>query len=360
MGSAEQKLINEYRQLRDMYLELDSYIYDILERAVREHNLFVLDISHRVKGVESLRGKFDRKMGKYKKLSEITDLVGFRIIPFFSDAVDEVTSFLPEYFVIDEENSVDKRKSLTATEFGYVSVHYICSLKEADLEKHPEFRNIRFEIQLRSVLQHAWAEIEHDLGYKAEFGIPVPMRREFSRVAGLLEIADNQFIELREGIRKYEFEVKEKIRNDEAGEITIDRVSLREFVSLNTNFRNLLDAVSEVTGVEIQIIDPVNYLQSLAFLNIKTLGDLTSLVENNKAEAVKECITELKLMELDITTSNMIIRCLCKAEIERMKYPEDFVREFLCLSVGDPERVEKYVSQYLNNINNRSDLNEQG
>lgn len=359
MGTVEQKIINEYRSLHDVYVRLDTVVNDILEDSINRHNLFLLGVSHRVKSVESLDEKLGKKKGKYTDLSEITDLVGFRIVTFFIDTVDEIMSFLPEIFDIDEENSVDKRKNLLATEFGYVSVHFICYLKEETLKQYPELKGLRFEIQLRSALQHAWAEIEHDLGYKSEFGIPVPLRREFSRVAGLLEIADNQFIELREGIRKYAVDVKEKIRNDEAGEILIDRVSLREFVFHNKTFNAMLEEVRKGADVEIQIIDPMNYLERLSLLNIRTLGDLTVLIENNKSEAVEDCIGRLKDMELDITTSNIILRFLCKAELMRMRYPEKFVKDFIDKSVANPELAKKYFNQYMEAVSDGKIINEE-
>lgn len=351
MGKIEDNIINEYRRKHEIYISFDSVVNEILEDAVNERNLFLFGVSHRVKSVESLDGKLGKKKGKYQSLSDITDLVGFRIVTFFSDTVDEITEFLPDLFEIDFEKSVDKRRSLMATEFGYVSVHYICSLKGDIIESHPEFKGIKFEIQLRSALQHAWAEIEHDLGYKSEFGIPIPMRREFSRVAGLLEIADNQFIELRENIRSYEDDVKNKIRNNEAYDITLDRVSLFEFIKLSKSFTQLMEDITNIVGVEIEVIDPVNYLERLSFIKIKTLGDMVELIENNKDEAVKMCIEKLDEMELDITSTNMILRFLCKAEIIRMKYPENLVRKFIKFSVADPVRVEKYVAEYFESIN---------
>ena len=347
MGTLEQKIVNEYRSLRDVYVCLDDVVSTILEESIKSHNLFVFGVSHRVKSVESLDEKLGKKRGKYAGLSDVTDLVGFRVVTFFIDTIDEIMDFLPEIFDIDEENTVDKRKLLTATEFGYVSVHYICYLKEQTLEQYPQLRGIRFEIQLRSALQHAWAEIEHDLGYKSEFGIPIPLRREFSRIAGLLEIADNQFIELREGILKYSSQVKDKISNNEAGEITLDRVSLKEFVLLNKSFNQVKDEISKRTNVEIQFIDPVNYLEKLALLNIKNLGDMAELVENNSENAIRECVATLEEMELDITTTNMILRYLCKAEIKRMHYPEIFIRRYIATSVADPVLVEKYLQKYI-------------
>ena len=347
MSSIEKNITKEYKDKRKVYLEFESYVYELIRKLIEERNLFVFGISHRFKDLESLENKIQKKKGKYLALGDITDLVGVRVITFFSDTVDVIASYLPEVFEVDLGNSIDKRKSLTATEFGYVSLHYICYLKETDIEKYPEFKGIRFEIQLRSALQHAWAEIEHDLGYKSEFGIPIPMRREFSRVAGLLEIADNQFIELRENIKNYEHDVKEKIKNNEAGDITLDRVSLYEFVKLSKSFSRLIDDITSITGVEIRIIDPVNYLERLSFIKVKTLGDMVRLIENNRDEAIKQTIAKLMELDLDITTSNMLLMFLCKAEIIRMNYSESFIRKYIGISVADPYRVEKYVEQYL-------------
>jgi ppGpp synthetase/RelA/SpoT-type nucleotidyltranferase len=53
-------------------------------------------------------------------------------------------------------------------------------------------------------LQHAWAEIEHDLGYKTALGVPRNVRRQFSRLAGLLEIADTEFASIRDRLSSYE------------------------------------------------------------------------------------------------------------------------------------------------------------
>ena len=70
---------------------------------------------------------------------------------------------------------------------GYASVHYIASLKgsRTSSPEYSRFQNIKFEVQIRSILQHTWAEIEHDLQYKSQESLPRELRRKFARLAGL-------------------------------------------------------------------------------------------------------------------------------------------------------------------------------
>ena len=347
MENTEKQLISQYRQNRELYLKLEAFVLGKLNEIVSEKEFFILEIAHRTKEVSSVEEKVSRKLGKYKKLNDITDLCGFRIITYFSDTVDRISEKISEEFDIDRKNSVDKGATLHANEFGYVSVHYICSLSKSDIAAHPEYKDIRFEIQLRSILQHAWAEIEHDLGYKSHFGIPRELRREFSRVAGLLEIADNQFIELRKNISEYEVNVKSLISNDEADDLLLDKVSLKEYVRLNRNFLDIIGRIKEDTDIDIEIIDPENYLELLYFFKLETLGDLSKFIESNKENAISSLEKTVRKLELDITTSNMILRFLCRAELGKKQYGPNDVRHFASIAIADKDRVEKYVESFL-------------
>lgn len=347
MENLEKNLLNQYRTNLETYLELEDFVAQKLDDLIKHDRFFVLEVAHRTKSVSSLEDKLTRKLGKYKSLNDITDLCGFRIITYFSDTVDEITGKLAEEFIIDRKNSIDKRASLQVNEFGYMSVHFVCSLKDEDLKAHPEYKDIHFEIQIRSILQHAWAEIEHDLGYKSEFGIPKPVRREFSRVAGLLEIADNQFIELRNNVKKYEASVKTRISDDEADDILLDKVSLWEYVKLNRNFLDIIGQIKEETGVDIEIIKPDNYLELLYFFKIETLGDLSAFIDKNKDSAIGAIVEKIKELELDITTSNMILRFLCRAELMSGNYTANDVRQFVSIAIADKDRIDRYVESFM-------------
>jgi hypothetical protein len=82
------------------------------------------------------------------------------------------------------------------------------------------------------LLQHAWAEIEHDLGYKSKNSLPKATRRQFYRLAGLLELADEQFRQLRDAHRAYSEEVHTKIDASDM-DLPLDQLTVQSFLETN-------------------------------------------------------------------------------------------------------------------------------
>ncbi len=130
---------------------------------------------------------------------EVTDQVGVRVITYFPDQVDPIVSRLRETFEVDEGRSVDKREALTVREFGYRSVHLIVRARLTGVEgaAAQALRDLWFEIQVRSLLEHAWAEIEHELVYKSGTVFPEETLRAFAGLAAQLEDLDQRFLSLR-------------------------------------------------------------------------------------------------------------------------------------------------------------------
>src|SRR5262249_23133168 len=126
--------------------------------------------------------------------NQITDLAGVRIITFFPRTIGQVDETLRHEFTILER--IDKTDLLIREEkLGYQSLHYVVALQpnRLSLPEYSRYAGLRAEIQVRTILQHAWAEIEHDIQYKSVEVIPTPIRRRFMTLAGLLEIADREF-----------------------------------------------------------------------------------------------------------------------------------------------------------------------
>lgn len=331
-------ILEEYEQKQKYYNELEGYVNLLLKKAVHDAGIEVMAIESRVKKASSLQKKIELKGDKYNSLSDITDILGTRIICYFSDDVDKAAALIQNMFEVDFENSVDKRAVLNPDSFGYLSLHYIVSIPEN--KNHPrELSGLKFEIQVRSILQHTWAVINHDLGYKTEFGIPKSITRDFSRVAGLLEIADDQFVAIKNNINNYSREIKSKITDNNAQDVLIDVVSLREYVKLNKEMISLINEIAEIHNSKINWIDPQSFVEQLAFLNIITIGDLQIMLERNRNLALQLAKKELEGIESDMLPSVAGLRFICRAELLNKNYPLEKIVEFINISVLNQNRA---------------------
>jgi putative GTP pyrophosphokinase len=149
--------------------------------------------------------KIKRKGGKYADpLRDMTDLVGLRVITYYQEDVEKVGELIRAAFSVDEENSVDKSSDLAPDRFGYASIHYVVSLgaDRAELGEWRIFKGTRAEIQVRTVLQHAWAAVNHKLDYKSEGEIPDVLQRRLFRLSALFELADEQFSSIKDARRE--------------------------------------------------------------------------------------------------------------------------------------------------------------
>ena len=252
-------ILEDYRKQRDDFVKLGDVVHNMLTDIVDSMGITVLGIEHRVKTEKSLAGKLERSGDWYSSFEDLTDILGTRVICFFSDEIDKIGKKVEEAFVIDWENSSDKRALIKADTFGYLSLHYICSLPFGD--RWPdEICGKKFEIQIRTTLQHTWAAINHDLGYKSEFGVPRRVAREFSRIAGLLEIADDEFVRVRDDMKAYTEEIRKKIIDNKADDVHIDMISLNEYVKRNGKMQELISKIAKISNAEISEIDPESYI----------------------------------------------------------------------------------------------------
>lgn len=347
MNAADQLIIEDYRKQKDNFVKLGDVVHDVLAQIVRDSGVKCLSIEHRVKGEKSLMGKLIRSDGWYHNFFELMDILGARVICFFEDDVDVIGKEVEKSFKIDEEYSSDKRKLIRSDSFGYLSLHYICTLPE-DQGYPEELLGLKFEIQIRTILQHAWSDIEHDIGYKSAFGVPRKFVRGFARVAGLLELADEEFVRLRDGMEEYQESVHQSIIDDTADDIQLNMLSLNEFVRGNVSMRALLDEIVQICqGAELEETDVTSYLEQLAWFDVTTIGQLSAMLERNRDLAVALAKKTLSGSELDILSANVGLRFLCRAELLNGDYKEDKIVEFLQLSLKGKERAQKQAQRLL-------------
>lgn len=252
-------------------------------------------INSRLKEKNSLEKKIIKKNYKYSCLEDITDIVGIRVIVYFEDEVDKVADLIEKEFDIDKENSIDKR-IISEDKFGYRSLHYVASYKKdrLKLKEYSVFKNLKFEIQIRTILQHSWAEIEHDLGYKGENEIPSSAKRTFYRVAALLEQADIEFVKLKDTISEYEQNVGEQIK-DSPSKVSLDKASLKSFLYNNLVVREVEDQIAKANGgLEIleddddsKILITETNISNLKKLGVQNINDLEKFYIKYKDDFIK-------------------------------------------------------------------------
>jgi len=207
------EVIEKYvSEQRDTYRLLSEKARELLSTILSSSGIVPHSITNREKGPEELREKIIREGGAPDVLfNGINDLAGVRIIAYFPSDVDNIVPLIEKEFNIDSKHSMDKRLSSDPSIFGYASVHFVVEFRPEmiNLPEYALFDKMKCEIQVRTILQHAWAEIEHDIVYKSPGKIPFRVRRRFACLAGLLEIADREF----ESLRQDEMAVRQAIQS---------------------------------------------------------------------------------------------------------------------------------------------------
>lgn len=298
-------LLQQYREQVPALEQLSKIVYDQLRQVLHEQSVELSAIEYRVKTEHSFAGKLERKGDKYASLEDITDLVGLRIITFYTDDVDKVAAIVQQLYDVDWTNSIDKRKAHELTSFGYNSLHYICRLKGGSAP---------FEIQMRTALQHVWSAIEHDIGYKGAVKLPPEYRRQFSRLAGMLELADDEFSRLRTTMTDYRRQVQTLVKSGQLDEVLLSTDSFSSYLQLHP-FNRLNQRIAAVNQAEIFPASMLPFLPILEGFGLETLGDLQRFIDSNSEEAYQLAVSQLAITDLDILSETIGLQNLCIAYI---------------------------------------------
>lgn len=230
--------IDQYHDLQPLYESFAEVIKKILLEAIRNAHIKVASVEARAKTLGSFGDKAatpeesDPNKPRYPKpLVDITDLAASRVITFFLQDVQKVDGLVEKEFNVLERT--DKSALLLReARVGYQSVHYIIELRPSrtTLSEYARYEGLRAEIQVRTVLQHAWAEIEHDIQYKSVETIPPEIRRRFTSLAGLLEIADREFQSVQAEDERLRQEARRSVKQGKLENVDITGDALRTYL----------------------------------------------------------------------------------------------------------------------------------
>lgn len=184
--------LDEYGRKIPLYTALMEQTRTTLIKMLENEGVSLFSVEGRVKTKESIELKISRKT-YINPMNDIEDLCGVRVICYYESDLDHIENVIKrEYEVISESN---KQKEMDVDRFGYSSRHFIVRIKD-DWLAVPTFRELgglKVEIQIRTMLMHAWAAISHKLLYKQEGDAPREIKRNLSKLSALIELADEKF-----------------------------------------------------------------------------------------------------------------------------------------------------------------------
>ena len=202
VDSTSKTIVESFREKRKKYKSLTKKATRLIKKILHEEKIECIYISSRTKTEKSLIEKLRRKetgLDYYQHIEDIEDLSGARIVLFDASIIDKIVEIIKEEFANVKVES--KGTALEPDRFGYLGVHVTAQMKTSNDGK---FARMRFEVQIRSALQNAWANISHRIFYKHENSIPNDLKRQLHLMAGLFEVGDNlwqQVIDTRQKMR---------------------------------------------------------------------------------------------------------------------------------------------------------------
>jgi putative GTP pyrophosphokinase len=293
-----------YSDRFEMCSAFTRLLHATVENLMRAADIQYLSVASRPKSIPSFVEKMTRK--EYGSPDEITDFAGIRVITFIESDAAAAAELLRRSFIPHPEKSLDKSDELGDSQVGYRSIHLICELGKdrVALPEYEPFKGLLFEVQIRTVLQHAWAEIDHDRGYKFSGVLPRELRRRLNLLAGQLELADKEFSRLALDVDGYSAELQ---RKKELGDLDIELSS----ASLEGYLTNLAIAHSLPP---IKKSDPAHFAEVIDELHrfgIDSLKDVNQLIS-------PEFLTELKRVPNESSTQiGFLRRAMMYSDIDK-------------------------------------------
>lgn len=273
-----------YDSKKSLYQALLTKAESIVKELLDGENVNYLIIEGRVKKFPSWRDKF--LQGNYDSPEKVLDLAGLRIIGRTLGDVRRIDPVLVNNFKILPPGKDDKQKELGRDKIGYLSIHYNASLSDdhIKLTENRKFNGLIIEIQIRTILQHVWADFEHDKIYKSKNELPEDYQRGLYLVAAQLETADRQIQHVADYIEEHTRAVSKEVKEGNL-DIKIDPITMEAYMSQKFPNEDIGKRIPLMYGNENEI---VRALISGGVKSLKDLDDLLAKREERYKKLSKE------------------------------------------------------------------------
>jgi len=233
-------LRRKYKALHSTRKQFEDDIRTYVEALVRGHE--EMFVTSRTKTEDSFIAKATNKDKKYKDpFTQITDITGIRIIVQYKDDAVNIGEILRERLQYDHKNSRDTRDEASTSSFGYSAIHIVASLPEEAIRKHgwEAIEGHKFEIQIRTNLEHAWASKSRELSYNKS--IKDKYERELNRLAAIIELTDVEFMRLRDEVSITSLHTANKPAQLK---MDIDTATIMDILTKSTTIKNIVSKLA--------------------------------------------------------------------------------------------------------------------
>lgn len=208
----------EYDRKKPLYQNLVSEVRFYIQKCLKRDGIEIHYIGSRVKEFDSFYEKIKCREIASDFFDRIEDLAAVRVICLYLNDLERIRRIIFNGFrVLKAETS----RTSSTEHFGYMSDHYTVALpKEYSGPRYDEVENLKCEVQVRTILMHAWATVSHHLDYKRKTDIPSEFRKGFNAISGALYLVDTHFELLRGKIEKSKSKLE---RSAELGKLDLDQ-----------------------------------------------------------------------------------------------------------------------------------------
>lgn len=323
----------EFEQLR-------TICYGLIQNTLKQGGIEYLSLQSRVKELDSAFEKAKSK--KYDDpFNEITDFVALRVIVFLDRDVDAAATLLRRLFEIDSDNSIDKRQPEKVDSVGYRSLHLVCGLgaSREHLEEYKAFSGVRFEIQIRTALQHAWAEIEHKRRYKGNAALPNDLQHRLMALSGTLELVDREFSAIATEADAYIAEVQDQ-ESTEADQDGLSGLAMAAVYAGMPEVKAEQDVFILVSGSEKDgFLSEVQ--QELERFDVRSVGDLKQLVSSVNLKKIADAA---RARSIKIGPRQLIRVAMMQADLDRY-FAEAFGDSFKHITLDEVYFLEDVLGK---------------
>lgn len=325
--------MHEYETKNSVYIKLEDSVSKLLKEIFEESGIKIEGIKSRIKTKTSLKDKIIRKLkdpeikNPYKNLDSITDILGIRIVVFFAEDIHKVIEMLNKELVEDKEHS--NSRNYEFDRFGYLSEHQIVEFGYDRLQQteYKKYKNIKFEVQIRTVLQDVWAEINHSLEYKSKNILTYEKKRMLRRLAATLELLDDTFKDFKD-----------------TNKLILTHTDLFNFTSDNKNI-----AILDQIAMKYNAGETVNWkfdyiLKILKLLNFNSLDNLSIEIANNH-DTLEIFIDQMSTYGISFKYYEGIsIAYFCIMYARKILDKDEFIKRFRTAEIYTNDEVEIFYN----------------